>query len=1375
MKKRRKNLLRKLIVCGYIFLNIFTHPLLAAGTVVDKNREQKTNVRKAPNGVPVVDINAPGKNGVSHNYFDEYNVGREGIILNNSKGGANTQLGGIIEGNANLKGREADVILTEVTGANRSNIEGYTEVAGKAADYILANPNGIYLNGAGFINTPRVILTTGKSVTDEEGNLTGLSVEDGTVVVGSQGIDGKNVKMVDIISRTAQLNGAVYGGEEVNVILGRNDYDYETKKVTAKEEKDGEKPKVALDAKSLGSIYAGRIYLQSTEKGVGVNSEGTLLAGSGDVEIDVNGDLVLKDVQGKNNVSIKGENTQLKGDITAENSVSIKGKDIVNTGTVAANRELKTESSSLDNKGKLSAKEVNLNSSKITNNGAVEGDRVTIAADTLESKNITGKNVTVNVTEKVVNTGKITAEEKLDISGKKVENQGDILAADTTVKGSKIENSGNISGNSSVKITGVTENKSTGTITGDKITQTGNLDNRGTVQGKDITVTGEKIANSGSITGTNSAALTGEVKNQGDIQGKNSLKIKGETDNKGNIKSEGTLVVEGNLTNSGTIYGRDNTLTGNLNNSGDVSALNDMTVTGSVINTKNIAGGNKLTLQSSSVSNDGTISGGTVKITGQILLNRGNISGERLTINIFDIHNNGTIYGKNSVEITGNRFLNIGSALSDNSMKISSIESKNQGDIIAEGELVFTGTVENNKLIQGKNIAFDTLNNSGKVVSKEGITAKSVENSGIISAVKNISIKSLFNKLAGTILSGGEVDLETELKNKGIISLKGDMTAANVTNEGEIVSDGKVVLRKLNNQMGTIDGKIVEIENDQELKNLGGTIKGTNISIKADGIQNAGGKIQSQGGLELDFFNSVILDGNYMSNGLMRIRAVNITNNTNIENSGSVELYLIGDLYNNYKFTTGRDLSITAENVVNDGILGSSEKLEAVLKGDMTNNSQITAGSVNIKADRNIMNMGTVDSNGRIVLTADYVANSGKIISKSDLAVTSGDVTNSRDGEIYSENLLTITANGNFVNEYGEVFSNDDMLITVTGTLLNSAGKIESAGNITITADQIKNIGREENTIPMAGDVTEGNGYWGITPAYISSGKTVEMTAAGNIYNSGAAIQADEDIKIRAVVLTNENYTGTASGVYGAGRISAGVGRSIGIGGESVGDGILTFASNTVDRRGFQIGHIIVNSVEISRTGTIDTEDFVSIRDEDRNIFRVNTDTIKVESIEDKDSRFRGNTGNSKIGERREPDFTYLIETDKKFTDPGYYFGSEYFFKKIGYNPEKDIKILGDAFYETKAVNSAILMRTGRQYLSKGSDDENEQMKVLLDNSIEAMEDLQLSVGVALTKEQINRLKKDIIWYVKEMVEGVEVLVPKIYLSKETLLSLEEK
>ena len=139
---------------------------------------------------------------------------------------------------------------------------------------------------------------------------------------------------------------------------------------------------------------------------------------------------------------------------------------------------------------------------------------------------------------------------------------------------------------------------------------------------------------------------------------------------------------------------------------------------------------------------------------------------------------------------------------------------------------------------------------------------------------------------------------------------------------------------------------------------------------------------------------------------------------------------------------------------------------------------------------------------------------------------------------------------------------------------------------------------------------------------------------------------------------------------------------------------------------------------------------------------------------------------NNSISNDKAPGFSYLIESNVKFTDMGYYMGSDYFFGKIGFNPEKNIRLLGDAFYESRVVNRAILESTGKRYLN-GAANEKEQMQILLDNSIKAMEDFNLSIGTALTKEQINNLKSDIIWYVEEEVNGVMFLSLKyIYLKK---------
>lgn len=113
------------------------------------------------NGVDIVNVAAPNKGGLSYNQYNKYNVGVQGVVLNNSMVSGQSQLAGQLNANSQLNGQAAKVILNEVISNNPSLLLGKQEVFGMAADFVLANPNGITCTGCGFINTPRASLVVG--------------------------------------------------------------------------------------------------------------------------------------------------------------------------------------------------------------------------------------------------------------------------------------------------------------------------------------------------------------------------------------------------------------------------------------------------------------------------------------------------------------------------------------------------------------------------------------------------------------------------------------------------------------------------------------------------------------------------------------------------------------------------------------------------------------------------------------------------------------------------------------------------------------------------------------------------------------------------------------------------------------------------------------------------------------------------------------------------------------------------------------------------------------------------------------------------------------------------------------------------------------
>lgn len=293
-----------------------------------------TRLDQAANSVPIVNIAKPGAAGISHNSYSQFDVGTQGVILNNSAQPVNTQLGGYITGNANLGAGAARLILNEVIAANPSQLAGYMEVAGQKAGVVVANPFGISCSGCGFINTSHATLTTGTPVWSQDGKLSGFSVKDGVLRIEGEGLNARNVDGLSLYARALELNADLYA-RLLDVATGSNLIDADTGAATPLATTIAT-PTYSVDSSALGGMYADTIRLVGTEAGIGMRLAGPVAALTGKLEILSNGDVQLARASAAGALSIQAEGSlDLSSDTTAGANVLLEAQQAVTLGAGA--------------------------------------------------------------------------------------------------------------------------------------------------------------------------------------------------------------------------------------------------------------------------------------------------------------------------------------------------------------------------------------------------------------------------------------------------------------------------------------------------------------------------------------------------------------------------------------------------------------------------------------------------------------------------------------------------------------------------------------------------------------------------------------------------------------------------------------------------------------------------------------------------------------------------------------------------------------------------------------------------------------------------------------------------------------------------------
>ncbi len=1050
-----------LSLAGILFLN----PIVAAaaGLALDKAAGGNTGLGQAGNGVPIVNIATPNGAGLSNNHFRDYNVGANGLILNNATGKTQgTQLGGIILGNPNLKGQAAQVILNQVTGGNRSTLAGYTEVAGQSARVIVANPHGITCQGCGFINTPRATLTTGKPIMDGQ-RLERFQVDGGDIVVEGAELNVGNLEQFDLITRSAKLNAKLYA-KNLNIVTGRNDVQADSLQATPRAADGSEKPQLAIDSSALGGMYAGAIRLVGTEQGVGVKLAGDMAASGGDIRIDASGKLSLAQASSQGDLKIAAQAVELNGKTYAGGSAEIRSaEELVNRQSLAARERIALEAAHIDNAGVIEAGvepderrnargDLELRSGTLRNAGSLVASRAleAKASQALDNQGGSLKGATVRVDAGHLNNrgGKLLAEGELRVEASSLDNRQDGLLqsrdrAVVKTRGDLDNRGGQVIGLNDLEVGAATlDNGQQGLLGSQQSTRVSAqaLVNRGDgeVSGKRVEARVGSLDNrGGKLIGDDLLVVaSGAIDNRlGLFSAANRLDLRARSlDNSG----KGTLSSRGGLEVS---------LGGLLDNRDEGNLLSQGAQRVTVGQLDNRAGG---LLSSRSELN----------VHGASLDNRGGVlvadAGLSATGGAFDNRDGGSASGKAGVrvEVASLRNDQGGKLLSDGRLDLAANAVGNAGGrIAAKGDLQATlGSLaqQGGELVSEKTlkVAADTLDNSqsGLIAANGGIAieARQVDNrAGEISSTSKVAVNAreqLDNR-------GGKVIGDSGLR----------LTVQRLLNQAKGVLAGRDGLSLDGGELFNGDGGRLDSQNSLSvslggvLDNQGGALVSEgSLTARAARLDNRGGTFSSAGALALT--SQAALDnqgGRLLSDAGVTLKGASLDNSRSgvISAKGAVDIRT-GVLDNSRNGGIGSNAGITlvAARLDNgqQGRVSAKGLLDANLKGLDQRGGGVLVSETGV----------TLDLNGGTLVNRDggLIATPGALLLRQ-----LGAVDNGAGGEISSDRAFTLAA-ASLDNRGGRLIGAASLTLRIAQALDNSlAGMISGAAGLDIAAARLDN------------------------------------------------------------------------------------------------------------------------------------------------------------------------------------------------------------------------------------------------------------------------------------------------------------------------------